>query len=86
MWRRVESGGDQHPSPTSPLHHHITHKMRQIELLHSLALSNYVGEVRVHVWGVESEFWGGITFGMQMNISVAVLCASACVFGGVNRL
>lgn len=58
--------------------------MRQIELLHSLSLSNYVGEVRVHVWGVESEFWGGITFGMQMNISVAVLCASACVFGGVT--
>lgn len=45
MW--VESGGDQQPSPTSPLHHHINHKMRQIELLHSLALSNYVGEVRV---------------------------------------
>lgn len=63
MWRRVESGGDEHPSPTSPLHHHMTHKMRQIEPLRSLTLSNYVGEVRVRVWGVESEIsgvWGEI--------------------------
>lgn len=58
MWRRVESGGDEHPSPTSPLHHHMTHKMRQIEPLRSLTLSNYVAEVKVRVWGVESEFSG----------------------------
>lgn len=34
--------------------------------------------------GSNLEFWGCITFGMQINISVAVLRASACVFGGVT--